>query len=177
MKKLKKIILFAVLLITLTGCAKQEIIPFEEPSSEINPAPDAEILGPFPEKNPDVIKELDKFTERIPDEGLKEEQAVMAEEPKSEPKPVEEPAAESKDTIFIEIKEFEFVPSTLTIKKGTTVVWNNVDDDAHIFKQVGKSFISPVIKSGETFEHIFNEKEVVKYTDLNYGTRGEIVVE
>ena len=153
--KLKKVVLFIVLLMALTGCVKEEITPKEEIPSEIKPAPGKELPEPLEEIKEGIIEEVEKPEEEVVEEAPKEEEEKV---------------------VYIKIKKFEFVPSELTIKKGTRVIWNNVDDKAHIFKQVGKGFRSPIIKAGETFEHTFNETEVFKYTEFNYGQRGKIII-
>lgn len=40
----------------------------------------------------------------------------------------------------IEIKDFMFYPSTITVKAGETVTWINRDDEPHTVVSVGKKF-------------------------------------
>lgn len=181
---MKKIILLVILLIVLIGCAKEEIMPIEELPSEITPAQGADI----PEPLPGEIKEEPPAVIELPEEEPVQAKPITGETPKEESKSAEESeteikspdepkTTESQNTASIEIKKFEFVPSKLTIKKGTTVIWKNVDDKAHIFRQVGKTFNSPIIKSGDEYDLTFDEEGIFKYTELNYGQRMEIVVE
>jgi len=161
--KLKRIIFVVVLLMLLTSCAKEEIVDIKEIPSEIKPAPETELPEPL---EPSESEEETAEEEEVEEEP--EEEAETLEEPETD---------EDKKVVYIEIMKYEFVPSELTIEKGTTVIWENVDDTAHIFKQVGTGFRSPIIKDGETFEHTFNESEVFSYTEFNFGARGKIVVE
>jgi len=158
---MKRTILFMILLIALTGCAKQGMIRTEVIPADIKPAPGAELPEPLPAESDEVVEEIVEVKEEKPEEEHKEEVKTEEEE----------------NVVYIEIKKFEFVPAEIKIAKGTRVIWKNTDDDVHIFKQVGKSFRSPIIKPGMEFELTLKEAEIFKYTDLNYGSRGEIVVE
>ncbi|MDP7141179.1 MAG: hypothetical protein QF362_04225 [Candidatus Woesearchaeota archaeon] len=148
-----KILIIVVLLIILTGCVEKDIV--------------------------DIIKETPSETETVKEEI---EEVKVEEKPEvQEPEPVEEveeiEMSEDKKTDYIWINRDDFEPSELNITKGTKVIWINDDNIGRIFKQIGKGFRSPIIDAGETFEHTFNESEVFRYADLNFGTKGRIIVE
>ena len=55
------------------------------------------------------------------------------------------------------IKDFMFVPTTLTVKAGTTVVWANKDEEPHtVFSDTGM-FRSGAIDTGEKFSFKFDQ--------------------
>jgi plastocyanin len=54
------------------------------------------------------------------------------------------------------IKDFMFVPATLTVKAGTTVTWANKDEEPHtVFSDTGL-FRSGAIDTGEAFSFRFD---------------------
>jgi plastocyanin len=55
------------------------------------------------------------------------------------------------------IRDFMFVPSTLTVKAGTTVTWANKDEEPHtVFSDTGL-FRSGAIDTGEVFSFKFDK--------------------
>jgi len=76
----------------------------------------------------------------------------------------------------ITIKNFVFDPSTLTIKKGTTVIWTNEDSIPHKIKS--DTFNSEIINKGESFQFKFNNKGTYDYIcGIHQYMKGEIIVE
>lgn len=55
----------------------------------------------------------------------------------------------------VSINGFAFVPSTLTVKSGTTVTWTNGDEDPHTVVAGDGSFRSQVLGSGGTYSFTF----------------------
>jgi plastocyanin len=54
------------------------------------------------------------------------------------------------------IKDFMFVPTTLTVKAGTTVTWANKDEEPHtVFSDTGL-FRSNAMDTGEAFSFKFD---------------------
>ena len=52
----------------------------------------------------------------------------------------------------IEIKDFMFNPTTITVKSGETVTWINKDDEPHTVVSVGKKFPkSSALDTGQEF--------------------------
>jgi len=60
-------------------------------------------------------------------------------------------------TYDVEIKDFAFSPSTLTIKKGDSVKWTNKDSVRHTATSDDGVFDSPLLSDGESFTFTFNE--------------------
>ena len=55
------------------------------------------------------------------------------------------------------IKDFMFVPTTLTVKAGTTVTWANKDEEPHtVFSDTGL-FRSNAMDTGEAFSFKFDK--------------------
>lgn len=72
----------------------------------------------------------------------------------------------STNTKQVELKDYKFSPSSLTVKKGTTVTWVNRDSDTHTvtplnvtaeFKDSGD------MMKGATFKVTFNTEGEFKY--------------
>ena len=159
---MKGVIFAVVLLIFLTGCVEKEIVEVKETPSEIMPTPGTELPEPL---EPSETEEA-------------EEEVLEEEEPKEEAEIHEEPETHvDKKIAYVWINRGGFDPSELNITKGTKVIWINNNSVGHIFKQIGKGFRSPIIKVGDIFEHTFNESEVFRYADINFGTKGKIVIE
>ncbi len=54
------------------------------------------------------------------------------------------------------IKDFMFVPTTLTVKAGTTVTWANQDEEPHTVYSDTGLFRSSAIDTGEAFSFRFD---------------------
>jgi plastocyanin len=59
--------------------------------------------------------------------------------------------------VEITINEHAFTPATLTVAKGTTVVWTNLDDTPHNVAANGKQFKSPALDTKDSFRWTFSE--------------------
>ena len=55
----------------------------------------------------------------------------------------------------VSIDNFTFVPATLTVSAGTTVVWTNHDEEPHTVAASDGSFHSPGMGSQATYSHTF----------------------
>jgi len=77
---------------------------------------------------------------------------------------VEETTASSVNEHDIEIQGFAFSQSELTIKKGETVTWTNLDEISHtVTSDEDAVFESPLLKKGQSFSHTFTEAGVYSY--------------
>jgi plastocyanin len=78
----------------------------------------------------------------------------------------------------ISMKDKKYVPDSLTIKVGETVVWQNDDDHDHTVIADDKSFKSGNINPDDTFEYTFKKTGTFKYA-CKYHPRmkGSITVE
>ena len=85
-------------------------------------------------------------------------------------------------TVAVEIKGFAFVPATITISKGTTVIWTQKDSVTHTVTGTGFdsseiSFDSGELSQGQTFSHTFNEVGTFNYGCLFHPSMsGQIIV-
>jgi plastocyanin len=55
------------------------------------------------------------------------------------------------------IKDFMFVPTTLTVKAGTTVTWANKDEEPHTVFSDSGLFRSGAMDTGEAFSFKFDK--------------------
>lgn len=70
--------------------------------------------------------------------------------------PASHAAAESQGkTAGVEIHEFHFVPETLTVTAGTTVIWTNSDETPHTIAHAKGAFRSSALDTKDTFSHTF----------------------
>ncbi len=64
-------------------------------------------------------------------------------------------ACEESNVHTVEIKGFEFVPATLTVKKGDKVVWVNRDTIPHnIVDKMNEKVLSTTLVKGDSFSYI-----------------------
>ena len=67
-------------------------------------------------------------------------------------------------TYNIEIKDFAFSPSSLTINKGDTVIWTNKDSVSHpVTSDSGNELNSGTLSQGQTYSHTFSAAETFFY--------------
>ena len=67
-------------------------------------------------------------------------------------------------TYNVEIKEFAFNPSTITINKGDTVVWINKDSIRHsVVSDSGSELDSSLLSQEQSYSHTFNEAGTYNY--------------
>jgi plastocyanin len=88
------------------------------------------------------------------------------------------------------IQDLKFLPSTLTVTKGTTVTWTNNDQTAHTVTSDDfpdpadttatpppGSFTSTVLNPGETYSHRFDQAGTVPYhCQIHSYLKGTVVV-
>ena len=76
------------------------------------------------------------------------------------------------------IDNFAFGPTTLTVKRGTTVTWINKDGDAHTVTAVGAKplFGSNPLDTGESFSFTFSQPGTYAYFCKIHPTMKGVVV-
>jgi len=76
------------------------------------------------------------------------------------------------------INNFAFGPTTLTVKRGTTVTWINKDGDAHTVTAVGAKplFGSNPLDTGESFSFTFSQPGTYAYFCKIHPTMKGVVV-
>lgn len=82
---------------------------------------------------------------------------------------------EKPNTVLIKGSAFD--PATLTVTKGTTVTWMNMDSVAHTVVATGKAFSSDTLKNGQSFAHTFNEAGTFEYKcGIHPSMSGKVIV-
>jgi plastocyanin len=71
-------------------------------------------------------------------------------------------AAKSAEIV---IANFKFVPQTLTVAPGTSVTWDNRDEEPHNIVNVDqpRRFRSQAIDGGEKYTFVFDQPGIYKY--------------
>ncbi len=79
----------------------------------------------------------------------------------------------------IEIKNFAFSPSTLTIKVGETVTWANIDSTSHtVTSDSGSELGSDTLSPSQSYSHTFNTVGTFDYhCSIHTSMKGKIIVE
>jgi len=79
----------------------------------------------------------------------------------------------------VAISGFAFNPATVTISKGTSVVWTNDDSATHtIVSDSGSEIGSGSISQGETYVHTFDTAGTYNYhCGIHPSMKGTIIVE
>lgn len=83
------------------------------------------------------------------------------------------------ETNTIAIKNYAFVPASITVAAGTNVTWLNEDDDPHTIKSDPSNEVlkSPALDTNDKFSFTFTKPGVYKYfCTLHPHMQGEIVV-
>ena len=74
----------------------------------------------------------------------------------------------NSQTVEIKIDNFAFNPGSLAVTTGSKVSWTNHDDIPHNVISTNKLFASPVLDTGETFSHVFeNAGEYPYYCSIH----------
>lgn len=75
------------------------------------------------------------------------------------------------------MKNFAYVPASVTVHAGDTVAFVNDDDEAHTVTAVDKSFASGGLDTGDTWKHVFAKPGSYKYfCELHPFMKGTVVV-
>ena len=72
-------------------------------------------------------------------------------------------AAETPDPGRIVVKDFMFMPNSLTIKAGSTVTWVNKDDEPHNVVSDTGLFRSGAVDTNETYSFKFDKPGAYPY--------------
>lgn len=74
-------------------------------------------------------------------------------------------AAASAAPPAVSIVHYSFQPGTLTVAKGSTVIWINRDDDVHTVKSTDgpQAFGSPALDNGNRFKFTFHRAGTYHY--------------
>jgi plastocyanin len=86
--------------------------------------------------------------------------------------------AQKHPTKTVVIKNFQFKPAKITIKRGTRVRWINRDSTAHTATaNNGRSFDSGRLRPGERYKHTFKSAGTKRYhCEIHPDMRGRVLV-
>lgn len=82
----------------------------------------------------------------------------------------------------IVIRDLSFEPAELTIKAGDSVTWKNEDRRSHQIMSgappvMTEDFVSPLLQSGDTWSHTFEDPGEYPYHSMTGGLIGWVYVE
>jgi plastocyanin len=77
-------------------------------------------------------------------------------------------------TVTVNLKDFEFVPKELTVKKGTVVTFVNQDRAKHTVTADDRKFASGDLPSGKSFTMTFNDPGTFPYYCEFHGDKGGV---
>ncbi len=87
-------------------------------------------------------------------------------------------AVPTSDANPVSITNFSFSPSSLTVKRGQTVVWTNNDGAAHtVTVDAGTGPASGTLSNGATYSYTFNAAGTFNYhCAFHASMRGTVIV-
>jgi plastocyanin len=89
-------------------------------------------------------------------------------------------AAPALADVTVEVGHNHFMPASVTIKKGESVTFHNVDEmpGGHTVAAVDGSFQSPPLAKGEDYTHKFETAGTVKLKIVQHpNASGEVIVQ
>jgi plastocyanin len=73
-------------------------------------------------------------------------------------------SAQTSNQTQIEVKDFKFAPTPLTVKAGSTVTWTNKDDEPHTVVSDTGEFKSGGMDTNDSFSHKFDRPGTYHFT-------------
>ena len=67
------------------------------------------------------------------------------------------------DRVTVEIRNYLYIPASVTVKKGTTITWVNLDDVAHTATEDNGEWDSKDLPAQRSWSHTFNDVGVYTY--------------
>ena len=88
-----------------------------------------------------------------------------------------EEATPSAQRVEVIISNLSFQPASITVGKGSVIVWRNQDTVAHTVTAEDGSFNSGTIVEGDTFEQRFDKVKIYTYScSIHPEMKGTIIV-
>ena len=181
----------AIILLLFSGCATTQTVPPTELESTTTPQSEGEIA----EDDNSVEPTATETPAGVRIGGSSDREAITENPHKDDVLPTppvavesgeegNETAVEAKKEATIRIIGKNYIPDTITIEKGTTVIWKNEDMVAgrtpviHMLVEHHGEFRSGQFRPGETWSHVFNKTGTYTYMDPIYKEimRGMIIV-
>jgi len=66
-------------------------------------------------------------------------------------------------TVNVDIRNYMFMPMTVTIAEGDTITWTNRDQIPHTVAEKNKLFRSAALDTGDTYSHTFDKAGAYDY--------------
>lgn len=90
-----------------------------------------------------------------------------------------ESAIEQSNSPTVTIANFAFTPQTITVKRGSTVIWTNEDSVGHtVTSDTGNGLDSPLLSKGQSYSKIFNATGTFSYHCTPHpNMKGIVIVE
>jgi plastocyanin len=73
------------------------------------------------------------------------------------------PAAAAPQTTTVHIKNFQYVPQSITIHAGDNITFVNDDDEAHTVSATDKAFDSGGLDTNQKWQHVFKTSGKFNY--------------
>lgn len=87
-------------------------------------------------------------------------------------------SAQPPYTIRIDVKNFMFAPTAMTVKAGATVTWTNMDQEPHTVMSSDGLFRSGALDTGDSFSFKFDKPGTYQYVcTIHPRMVGTVVVE
>lgn len=88
-------------------------------------------------------------------------------------------AADAGGSMTVEIRNFAFVPATITVPAGTRVVWTNHDDEAHVVVSTTAAFKqSGALDTDDQYALVFDKPGSYPYfCAIHPMMRGTVIVQ
>jgi plastocyanin len=95
------------------------------------------------------------------------------------PSPTATPVQTSTPTQTIDIRNFAYSPSSITVSVGTTVKWENKDSVLHtVTSDSGSELDSGNMATGQSFSHTFNTVGTFAYhCAIHTGMKAQVIVQ
>lgn len=87
------------------------------------------------------------------------------------------PAADAPKPAVVHIKNFAFVPATVTVPAGTTITFVNDDEEPHTVTATDKSFDSEGMDTHQSWKHAFVKAGTFNYfCEMHPYMKGTVIV-
>jgi plastocyanin len=87
------------------------------------------------------------------------------------------PAADAAKPAVVHIRNFAYVPATITVRPGTTIMFVNDDNEPHTVTATNKSFDSDGLDTHESWKHTFAKAGSFNYfCEMHPYMKGTVVV-
>ncbi|MBU3897223.1 MAG: cupredoxin domain-containing protein [Nanoarchaeota archaeon] len=89
-----------------------------------------------------------------------------------------EPIVEEPEELIanVELSDYNYIPTELTVKVGTTVIWTNVDTTFHTVSSANLKRTSGILQPGESWNYTFDTLGKLNYYCAIHFEKGAIIV-